>query len=201
MRITENRIPIFAAILAALVFCTISEPANAQGQQQATPFSAQTCIQNLQNSYTAKAQALTLNNYKVLSNSPLTSMKALFCWDTIIAPLRTFLMGIHSSANGTNPLGAAIGAIVMGFLNSIITSQANQICGAVLNIVNSAFSFVKSLLCLPLPHFSGLAFNGIAGFSAGTCNGVNLLNLAAGLNGNRAVPPGAWGMWGLNKQY
>jgi len=195
MRITEIRFPIIAAIVAAIFLCSIPENAEAQ----ATTFNAQNCSQQHQNAFTNTAQARTANISKIFQGGPLPSMKLVYCWNKIIVPMWNLIGTLTSAANGANALGAAIWGIIQTILSTIITSVINAICATAAAAMASAISWIKNLFCLPLPHFA-LNF-AVGGFGGRNCNGINLLTLAASLGGARNQAPGAWGVWGLTKQY
>jgi len=199
MRITEKRFPIVAAILVALFFCTIPEAANAAPP----PFDAANCMTQMQNATTRRAQDMGANSSKIYNAGELISSKTAFCWNSIIMPIWN-LIGLYTTAGGVGGIFNAIGAIMwqllITVLTSIVNSIFNAICGAALGIVGSAISFLKSLICLPLPHFN-INFTVPGSYAGGFCkNGISLVNLLGALPGTRQTLPAAWGVMGINRQ-
>src|ERR1700733_2494568 len=115
MRGSDNRVPLLTAIFMALLLAAVPGPAYAQAlsfPQTSTP--AQNCTQTdpvqkcqcqMNNGHTQRAQGQTVANLKIFSNTSITSMKWVYCFDSMIMPALQSIGTITSSANGANPLG------------------------------------------------------------------------------------------------
>jgi hypothetical protein len=191
MRLSFHRLPIFAALLTAFLLSAIPDNARA--------LDVQTCYQNQQNALINHAQAQSVAVEKLFASSTIPEFKTVYCWDSVLLPLKQLIGEITTAAAGGAGLFDAIGAAIWAAVMNVIQQIINSVCGVVANAVQSAISMVKSWMCLPIPSFNlSLSFGS---FSQGTCNGVSLLDLAAGLaTETRPVTPPDWTLWGYTRQ-
>lgn len=188
MRGTDHRLPLLTAIFMALLLAAF--PASVQAAS-ATGFDTQTCMQNQANNYTNHAQIQTTAIVKVFSNASNPDMKLVYCWDQVKAMFNT--IGTLTSGN------SIFGSIIWQVIQAAISSFLNQICQAVMSAISSAINMIKSMLCIPLPHFSlgGLGGGGfsLGSFGGGTCNGISLLGSTSGSGTRPASPNGYSPLW------
>jgi hypothetical protein len=182
MRSTAMRSSLFIAAFVALFMIAVPHAAHAQ----AAAFDNAACMKNLQAALYKGAQDQAVVRATVFSNVTVPRLNL-----TCLNNLMNLSMTLGTL---TNPFNFIWPLIVTTVLQPLI----NAVCNVVTSAINAAVSFVKSLLCLPLPGFSGLHFN-LGNFSGGSCSGIQLLPGLAVLTGPRAAVPGAWQIWNLNQ--
>lgn len=196
MRGSDNRVPFLAAIFMALLLAAM--PGTVQAQNNGSTFDASTCVQNQINSYTNKAQGVVANQAKIYNAATKPDMKLVYCWDTV----KTMFNTIGTMTSGSSLFGSAIWQL----LQSAISSFLNSICQAVVGAIQSGINMLKSLLCIPLPHFnlgmSGMGGFSLGGFGGGNCNGVSLLSLGGNAAATRqSMPNGYSPLWNYTPSF
>jgi hypothetical protein len=195
MRGSDNRVPLLAAIFMALLFAAVPGPAEALS----TPFGGaaaaannctgytgvQLCQCQISNGLIKGAQDRTMNTMKIFSNASVIDAKLVYCFTSIVMPALILLGQITSAANGQNPIGSIIWNLIV---NLVIIPIINAVCQMVASAVQAAVSFIKSLVCIPIPHFNLT----LPTFHGGAClfgSGVPLFNLLMMAGATRPTTP------------
>jgi hypothetical protein len=145
-----------------------------------------TCMQNVQAQHSKQAQDQTAAHARIFGNATVPNLNT-----TCMTTLMNLALNI---GNLTNPFALIWNAIV----NMIIVPLINSVCQMIMSAIQAAVSLVKSLLCLPLPHF-GLSIQ-LPHFGGGNCSGLSLLPALGTTTGQRPANANYWKTWGMNPQ-
>lgn len=201
MRGTDNRVPLLTAILVALLLAAIPGTAQAQlsfGSGPSAPTNncnnktgVELCQCQMSNGHIQRAQGQTVANLKVFSNTNILSINYVYCWENTILPALQSIGALTSGAGGASPLGSAIWAAVSSILSGLI----NSVCQQVASAIRAVISYIKNLICIPIPHFN-LSLGGMS-FGGGSCAGMSLFSLL-GQGTTRPTTPSGWQLWNLS---
>jgi hypothetical protein len=188
MRGAKRRNSLLIAAFAMLLAIAAPHAAHAQAP---TPFNINTCMQNQATGVMKHAQEQLAGFSRIFNNASIPSLNTQ-CFN--------YLLGLFNMFTGDIDPTNLIIKVVMTIVLTTIIQAVNQLCQQVMMVVQSAVTFAKSLLCLPLPGLSGVHLQ-LPTFGGGHCNGINIINAINMANmPSRTPPPGTFNWFGYQPQ-